>query len=466
MTLTVDSGLAAEIRARDRQYVLHPWATQSEVNAPIMVGAKGCTLWDADGREYLDFSSQLCNVNLGFGDQRVVDAIAAQARELAYVSPIYLNAPQARLAEQIAAVAPGDLTKSFFTVGGSEANEVAIQLARLYTGRQKIITSYRGYHGATYGGHSLSGGVARNASGFGIPGVVHALWQDCYRCPFGQTYPGCKIECAEQYAHLIELEDPKQVAAIMIEPIRVGDGVQIPPPEFLPRLREICDRYDVLLILDEIVTGFGRTGRWFACEHWDVVPDIITLAKGMNSGYAAVGAVTVNRKLADYFEDHFIHFGFTNGGQPLAFAAASAVIDAYHQDGLVERSARLGELLLAELREMQARHPSLGDVRGLGIMAALELTRDSATREPLLSPIAPVNYSAPSPVDAFKERLLERGLIAPLRGSTLRVYPPLCVTEAELRRGLEIVDEALELTDLHVTSAGSRSHLVPDGVGG
>jgi taurine--2-oxoglutarate transaminase len=447
MTVTIGGGLAAEVRARDRRYVLHPWATQKEVDAPVIVGARGCTLWDADGKTYLDFSAQLCNVNLGFGDPRVIAAIERQARELAYVAPMYLNAPQARLAEQIAAVTPGDLVKTFFTVGGSEANEVAVQLARLYTGRPKIITSYRSYHGATYGGHSLSGGVARHASGFGIPGVVHALWQDCYRCPFGQTYPGCRIECAEQYAHLIELEDPRQVAAVLIEPIRVGDGVQIPPPEFLPKLRAICDRYGVLLILDEIVTGFGRTGRWFACEHWDVVPDMITLAKGLNSGYAAVGAVTVRQPIADFFEDHFIPFGFTNGGQPLAFAAASAVIEAYQQDGLVERSARLGQLLLAELRKLEERHPSIGEVRGLGLMAAIEFTRNRATKEPLLSPIAPVDYSARSPVDAFKARLLERGLIAPVRGNSVRIYPPLCVTEEELRWGLAIIDEALELTD-------------------
>ncbi len=447
MTIAIEQSRAAEIRARDRQYVLHPWATQSEVHAPIMVAARGCTLWDAEGKEYLDFSSQLCNVSLGFQDQRVIQAIAAQAAELAYVSPQYLNVPQVRLAEQIARVAPGDLTKSYFTVGGSEANEVAIQLARLATGRQKIISSYRGYHGATMGAHSVSGVVASSASGPGMPGAVHALWQDCYDCPFGQTYPGCRVECAEQYERLIQLEDPSQVAAILIEPIRVGDGVQIPPPEFLPRLRQICDRYGVLLILDEVVTGFGRTGRWFACDHWGVVPDMLTLAKGLNSGYAALGAVTVNQKLADYFENHFIHFGFTNGGQPLAFAAASAVLDAYEQDGLVERSAQLGHVLLTELRAIQSRHPCVGDVRGLGLMAALELTRSRVTRQPLISPIAPVNYGAASPLQAFKDRLSEQGLIAPLRGSTLRVYPPLCVTEAELARGLAIIDDALSLVD-------------------
>ena len=439
--------LGQDIRARDRRYVLHPWATQGDVHAPIMAGARGCTLWDVNGKEYLDFSSQLGNVNLGFGDQRVLDAMAAQARELAYVSPAYLNAPQARLAEQIAGIAPGDLVKTFFSVGGSEANEVAIQLARLYTGRQKIISSYRSYHGGTLGTHAASGVVSSNASGLGQPGMVRALWQDCYQCPFGQTYPGCGIECAEQYEYLIQLEEPSQVAAIIIEPVRVGDGVQIPPPEFLPKLREICNRYGVLLILDEVVTGFGRTGRWFASEHWGVVPDIMTMAKGLNSGYAALGATIVGQKIADFFDDHFIHFGFTNGGQPLAFAVGSAVIEAYQADGLVAHAAEMGEVLHAELLAIQARHRSVGDVRCLGLMGALELTRNRATRESLISSIEPVNYSAPSPLERMKSLLLERGLLAPLRGSTLRVYPPLCVTEAQLRHGLAIMDEALEIAD-------------------
>ena len=332
-------------------------------------------------------------------------------------------------------------------MGGSEANEVAVQLARLYTGRTKIITSYRGYHGATMGTHSLSGTVASNASGPGIHGAVRALWQDCYQCPFGQVYPGCRIECAEQYEALIQLENPATVAAVMLEPVRVGDGVQIPPPEFLPKIREICDRYGVLLILDEVVTGFGRTGRWFASEHWGVVPDIMTMAKGLNSGYAALGATTVRQPLADFFDTHFIHFGYTNGGQPLAFAVGSAVIDAYRQDGLIERSAALGEILRAELLAMQARHRSIGDVRCLGLMGALELTSDRAARRSLISSIEPVNYSAPSPLEPMKAFLAEHGLIAPLRGSTLRVYPPLSITEAELRRGLAIMDEALAIAD-------------------
>src|SRR6516165_10858280 len=215
---------SASIKEKERKYVLHPWAVQAKVEAPVMVGAKGVTLWDADGKEYLDFSSQLCNVHLGYGDQRVIDAISRQAQQLSYASPVYATEPRARLAELIATYTPGDLTKSFFSVGGSEANEVAIQLARLYTGRPKIISAYRGYHGATYGAHSVSGGVNRHSAGFGIPGAVHALEQDCYRCPFGQRYPGCHIECAEHFDHVIQLEGPETIAAVLLEPIRVGDG--------------------------------------------------------------------------------------------------------------------------------------------------------------------------------------------------------------------------------------------------
>ena len=442
---------AAAVREKERKYVLHPWAVQSKVDAPLMVRAKGITLWDADGKEYLDFSSQLCNVHLGFQNQRVIDAINEQANELCYVSPVYLNGPSARLAELIATYAPGDLTKSYFVVGGSEANEVAIQLARLYTGRTKIISMYRGYHGATYGAHSISGGINRHAAGLGIPGVVHALEQDCYRCPFGQTYPGCRIECAEQIEHVIQLEGADDVAAVIVEPIRVGDGVMIPPAEYLPKLRDICDRYGVLLIFDEVVTGFGRTGKWFACEHWNVVPDILTLAKGLNSGYAAVGAAVVRDRIAAYFDDHVIPFGFTNGGQPLAFAASCAVIETLRDEGLVERSARLGEVLLEELQTLRSRHVSLGEIRCLGLMAGIELVRNRETREPLVPVLAPRNVPTASPLDPFKKRLLERGLIAPIGGNVLRLYPPLCVTDAELGRGLAIVDEALELTDALAT---------------
>lgn len=443
----------ATLRAIDRRYVLHPWAVQSKVDAPLMVGAKGCTLMDADGKEYLDFSSQLCNVNLGFQDQRVVDAITAQAQHLCYLSPVYLNEPRARLAELVAEFVPGDLTQSYFVVGGSEANEVALQLARMYTGRTKIISFYRSYHGATYGALSVSGGINRNTAGLGIAGVIHALEQDCYRCPFGQHYPGCQIECAEQLDHLIRLEGADNVAAVILEPIRVGDGVMIPPPEYLPKLREICDRYGILLIFDEVVTGFGRTGKWFACEHWGVVPDIMTLAKGLNSGYAALGAVVVREHIAAHFANTVIPFGFTNGGQPLAFAAAIAVIDAYREDNLIARSAHLGEILLMELRRLQAKHPSVGEVRGLGLMAGLELVRDRATRVPLIPTLAPRNVSTPSVLDGFNKHLIERGLIAPLGGNVLRIHPPLCITEEELHRGLRIIDEALNLTDFLVASA-------------
>jgi taurine--2-oxoglutarate transaminase len=239
----------------------------------------------------------------------------------------------------------------------------------------------------------------------------------------------------------------------MLEPIRVGDGVTIPPPEYLPRVREICDRHGILLIFDEVVTGFGRTGKWFASEHWNVVPDIMTLAKGLNSGYAAVGATVVRDHVADFFDTRAIPFGFTNNGQPLAFAAACAVIDALRDDCLVERSAQLGETMLAELKQMKERHPSVGEVRGLGLMAGVELVKNRATREPIVPVLAPRNIPGATPLDPFKKHLIDRGLIAPVGANVLRLYPPLCVTEAELQHGLAIVDEALELTDRLVTSA-------------
>lgn len=420
---------ASVVLTNEHEYVLHPWAVQSQVNAPVIVGAKGCTLWDAHDKEYLDFSSQMSNVNLGHQDPRIIDAIISQAQQLCYIAPTYLNEQRGRLGALLAELTPGDLGKTYFTVGGSEANEVAIQLARLYTGRAKIISFYRSYHGATYGAISVSGGVNRLSAGFGIPGVVHALDLS-----------------ADHIERLIQLEGADNVAAVILEPVR-SDSVLVPPPHFLQELRDVCDRYGVLLIFDEVVTGCGRTGRWFACEHWGVVPDIMTLAKGLNSGYAALGAVVVNERMARYFDDHLIPFGFTNGGHPLAFAVAQAVLQAYREDRLIERAAALEGIIREELRQLQAKHPSVGDVRGIGLWFGMDLVKKQTTREPLVSPLAPRNVASSGILDGFKQHLVERGLIALMSANLLRIQPPLCVTDDELYRGLEIIDEALELTD-------------------
>lgn len=434
-----------ELLDAGRRFVLHPWATQSAWQPPVFVTGEGCYLVDAEGKRYLDFTSQMTNVSVGYQHPRVVDAIAEQARRLCYIAPTLGDELSGRLAERIAALTPGNLAKSFFTLGGSESTEVAIQLARLYTGRHKIVSRYKSYHGATYGALSVSGGAARLPAGPGIYGAVHVMGQDCYRCPFGQRYPGCGLECVEHVDQVIRLEGPDQIAAVIAEPI-VG-WVDDPPPEYYPRLREICDRHGILLIADEIITGFGRTGTWFGCDHFGVVPDMMTVAKGMNSGYAAVGAVVVSQKIADFFEEHPIAFGFTSGGQPLGFAACLAVLDTIESEGLVENARQLGAILEAELARLKERHPSVGHVHGRGLWWFLELVRDRQSRTPLAAAAVSHNMARHGIADDMKRFMAERGLLCHASGSIVRVQPPLIVDEAQLREGLSIVDAALDLAD-------------------
>ena len=443
----------SQIRDLDRAHVLHPWSTQSKVTSPVIARASGALLWDEDGREYMDFMSQLCNVNVGHGDPRIVEAIKTAADDLIYTAPTFLNRPQSTLARRLAEVTPGDLNRSFFTTSGSEANESAIQLARLVTGREKIISRYRSYHGATYAAHTLSGGKLRLHAGPGIPGVIHALEQYCYRCPFGQSYPGCGIECASQFEHLFELEGPDLIAAVIVEPIAHNDGVLVPPPEYLARLRELCDRHGVLLIFDEVLTGFGRTGRWFAADHWSVVPDMMTIGKGLTSGYAALGAVVIREEVARYFDDHPIPFGFTNSGMPMAFSIANAVIDVLVDDDLVAEADRKGRILSAGLEVLRDRHPIIGDIRGRGLMYGVELVTDRISKAPLTATLAGLTAGTIDALTPLRARMPELGLLLQVRGNVLRFYPPLVISEAQIGRALDIVDDALSLVRPEALSA-------------
>jgi taurine--2-oxoglutarate transaminase len=449
--MTVDQGAtrSSEILARSREYVLHPWATQGKWEPTVFVGGEGCYLVDAEGRRYLDFSSQMTTISVGYQHPRVVEAIAAQARKLCYIAPTLGDELSGRLGELIAELTPGDLQKSFFTLGGSESNEVAIRLAREYTGRTKIVGRYHSYHGATYGALSVSGS---GRAGPGIAGVVKVLWQDCYRCPFGQRYPGCGLECAQHVDQVIEMEGPDTIAALIAEPIAMG--VDYPPPEYYPRLREICDRHGILLIADEIITGFGRTGQWFGCNHTGVVPDIMTTAKGMNSGYAAVGATILSRKVAEFFDDRPLGWGFTSGGQPLGFAACLAVIETIKAEGLVENARQLGAILDVELHRLQERHPSVGHVRGAGLWWFLELVRDRTARSPLTPPGTNHNVVKSGTVaERMRGAMAARGLLCHAAGNMVRVQPPLIVDERQLREGLAILDEALEIADAAAVGA-------------
>ncbi len=454
MSVREEPGLS--IRDLDERYVIHSWSTQARVSPLPVAGGEGSWFWDHEGRRYLDFASQVVNANLGHQHPRVVAAIQRQAGTLCGIAPSLASEPRAQLARLLAEVTPGDLTMSFFTNGGAEATENAVKLARWYTGRQKIVARYRSYHGATAGAVSVTGDPRRWAAEPGIPGIVRLLDPYVYRCPAGHPAAAdaapaahaavCPV-CAggPHLEEVLQYENPRSVAAVLIETVTGANGVIVPPPGYLRSIRDVCDRHGILLILDEVMTGFGRTGRWFACDHWDVVPDIMTMAKGISSGYVPLGAMTVSGEIGDWLRHHYFAGGLTSTGNPLACAAGVATIETLRDDGLVERAARMGEVLGAGLRELAGRHPCVGDVRGLGLLWGLELVRDRGTREPLV-PFA-AGEEAAAPMIRLKAAAMERGLFLMTHDNLLLVAPPLVVRPDEIARGLEILEEVLGLAD-------------------
>ena len=434
-----------EIINLNREYVFFTWATQNRVNPLTAVRSDGVYFWDADGKRYLDFSSQLMNVNIGHGNQKVIRAIQEQAAKLPFVYPGIATEPKGRLAQMLAEITPGDLCKTLFTLGGAEANENAIKFARLYTGRRKIIARYRSYHGATAGAMALSGDPRRLPVEPLIPGVVHVMDPYCYRCPFGWTMETCHRECITHVEQVVQFEGPENVAAIILEGVTGTSGIIIPPDDYWPRMRALCDEYDILLIDDEVMSGFGRTGEWFGVNHWDVVPDIMTLAKGITAGYVPLGAVVVSKAIADYFEDRPLPMGLTYSGHPVSMAAGIATIEVYQEEKLVENAKVMGAILKEGLEELKAKHPSVGDVRSIGLFAVIELVKDKETKEPL----APWN-AKPHEMGVMAQvpgALRERGMYTFSKWNWIFVVPPLSINETELRDGLCILDEVLDITD-------------------
>ncbi|MFN3741468.1 MAG: aminotransferase class III-fold pyridoxal phosphate-dependent enzyme [Anaerolineales bacterium] len=421
---------AQEIVEWSREYTFFSWSVQSQVNPIPAVRAEGVYFWDANGNRYLDLASQLVNMNIGHTHPKVVKAIQEQAALLPMAHPGLATEPRARLGKKLAEITPGDLKKTFFTLGGAEANENAIKIARLYSGRFKILARYRSYHGATHGAIALTGDYRRWPAEPAMPGVVHFLDPYCYRCPFGWTPQTCHRECIRHVEEVIQHEGPDQIAAIILEGVTGTNGLILPPDDYWPRLREICDRYGILLISDEVMSGWGRTGEWFAVDHWKVVPDIITTAKGITSGYVPLGAVIVSAKIAEFFENRYLPAGLTYSAHTLACAAALATIEVYEEDGLIENARRVGQYLGRRLEEIKARYPIVGDVRYIGLFSALELVKDRQTKEPFdLTPI--MKFLREHFVFAFNFK------------NILFVVPPLCITEAQLEEGLEIIEEAL-----------------------
>src|SRR5512138_523001 len=424
-----------EISEMNRQYTFFSWSVQGQVHPIPVEKAEGVYFWDTDGKRYLDFASQLVNTNVGHQHPKVVRAIQEQAAKLAFVAPGLATEPRGLLGKKLAEITPGDLCKTFFTLGGAEANENAIKLARLYTGRYKILSRYRSYHGATYGAIALTGDYRRLAVEPAMPGVVHFLDPYCYRCPFGWTRETCHRECIQHVEEIIQLEGPDQIAAIVLEGVTGTNGLIVPPDDYWPRIREICDKYGILLISDEVMSGWGRTGKWFAVDNWGVVPDIITTAKGITSGYIPLGAVIVREKIARYFDDKYLFAGLTYNGHALACAAALATIDAYEEENIFGNAAEVGKHLGHRLEDMKAKHPSVGDARYIGMFSALELVKSRQTKEPMdLTPL--------------KNFLINNGLYVFNFKNILFVVPPLVITEEQLDEGLNLLDEGLaELMD-------------------
>ncbi len=438
MTL-VESG--ERVKADDARYVLHSWSVRSAIDPIPIAGAEGRYFWDFDGKRYLDFASQLVNVSVGHQHPKVLAAIKEQADRLCTIGPMMANEKRSELARLLAEVTPGDLTMSFFTNGGAEANENAIKLARWFTGRDKIVARYRSYHGATAGAISATGDPRRWPAEPGVPGIVRLLDPYTYRCPAGHPDPCPVCTGAPHLEEVLQYEGPQNVAAVILETVTGTNGVIPPPPGYLQSVREVCDRHGILLILDEVMAGFGRTGKWFACENWDVVPDIITLAKGINSGYVPLGAMTVSEKIADWVRDRYFAGGLTYSGHPLACAAGVASIRAFREEGIVENAAAMGEVLGDGLATLADEHESIGEVRGLGLFYGVELVKDRETREPLV----PFNASgeAVAPMKKIVRAAFDRGLYLMTHWNVIIVAPPLTITREELDEGLEKLDHAL-----------------------
>ncbi len=446
--IEANPNLGAQIAGDAKEFVLYSWSVQDAINPIAVAGAEGRHFWDYEGKRYLDFASQLVNVSIGHQHPKIVAAIKEQADKLCTIGPPMANESRSRLGRLLAEVTPGDLSMSFFTNSGAEANENAIKLARLYTGRHKIIARYRSYHGASLGGISLTGDPRRWPNEPGMPGVVRMFDPYTYRCPAGHPDPCPVCTGAPHLEEILQYEGPENVAAVFMETVTGTNGVIPPPDGYLQSIREVCDRHGILLVFDEVMAGFGRTGRWFACENWDVVPDIITVAKGINSGYVPLGAMIFRTHIADWVRDKLFPGGLTYAGHPLACASAVASIEAFREEGVVENAAEVGAYLGEGLRGLAKSHPSIGDVRGLGCFWGVELVKNRETREMLV----PYNASgeAAAPVTRLAKAALERGLYLMTHWNMIMVVPPLTITREEVDEGLAVLDEALAIADEYV----------------
>jgi taurine--2-oxoglutarate transaminase len=430
---------AEQIVELSKRYTLYDWSAQSKV-APLAVDhAEGVYFFTVDGTRYLDFNSQLMGVNIGHGDKRVVDAIAKQGEKLPYITPFAAYETRALLGQKLASLWPGDLEKTFFTLGGAEANENAIRMAKAFTGRSKVMVRYRAYHGATYLTSNLTGDPRRWANEQPpVPGIVRVF--DPYHGP--DRPQETADEALDRLEEQIVLEGPGTIAAFILETVTGTNGVLIPPDGYLRGVRELCTRYGIVMIADEIMCGFGRTGEWFAVNHWGVVPDLLTAAKGLTSSYLPLGAVAISPAIAEHFDENVFYGGLTYNSHPLSCAAALAAIDVLEQDDLIGNAKRLEPVMRRHHEELAAKHLSVGLHRNIGLFGILELVKDRESMEAM----SPYNVTNDTMV-AVNGALLERGLFTMVRWNQIMTNPPLCITEEQLQEGFEIIDDALAVAD-------------------
>jgi taurine--2-oxoglutarate transaminase len=435
MTTTTTGTLTGqEIIDLCRRHTIFEWSAQSKAEPIPMARAKGVYFWTPEDKRYLDFNSQLMCVNAGHGDERIVRAIQEQAASMAYANPFMATEVRARLGAKLAAIAPGDIDVFFFTNGGADANENAIRIARAVTGRHKILARYRSYHGGTAGAMTLTGDPRRWATEPALPGVVHVL--DPYHgMARGWDSAADSLAMLEE---VIQLEGPQHIAAFFLETVSGTNGILIPPDGYLQGVRDLCTKYGILMVCDEVMAGFGRTGEWFAVNHWNVVPDLMTMAKGLTSAYIPMGAVGMRRGIAEHFRDKVFPSGLTYNSHPMGCAAALATLQVYEEDDLVGNARRLGPVMQRLLAELAAEHPSVGAHRSIGLFGVVELVKDRKTKEPL----APFGGTSDE-MRKLGQLLREEGLYTFLRWHTFFTNPPLCITEEQLREGFGMIDRAL-----------------------
>jgi taurine---2-oxoglutarate transaminase len=442
----------ATVKALDQAHVFHSWSAQAQIDPLPIASASGSYFTDYAGKRYLDFSSQLVNVNIGYQHPKLIAAIAEQATRLCTIQPSFANDARSEAARLITELAPGDLNRVFFTNGGAEATENALRMARLHTGRFKVFAAHRSYHGATAGAIAMTGEPRRWSSEPGMPGVIRYFGPYLYRSAFYASTPEEECERALQHLRdLIVFESPASVAAIILESVVGTNGVLVPPPGYLAGVRALCDEFGIVMIADEVMAGFGRCGEWFAVDHWDVTPDLITFAKGVNSGYVPLGGVLINDAINETFQNRVYPGGLTYSGHPLACGSAVASINIFKDEGIVEHARELGtDVIGPELAKLAENHPSVGEVRGLGVFWAVELVRDQRTREPLV----PFNASGPAaaPMGEFAAACKQRGLWPMVAGNRTHVVPPCTTSADEIREGIAILDEALDVTDKYCTA--------------